>query len=304
MAYLRDSSIITPQELSNILSLLPKETPLHAPASNGVSVVPPALSPTPVKQLEDTSLNEKQKNSHTPVPLPVAQPPPTYTSAVSSPPPLAAASALYAFNPIDSGDLAMLPNDRISVLEYTNNEWWKGRNERTGLEGVFPCSYVSVVEEKITSAKAKSYGNLPLEVSQGGRSSGQEDGKPSKLGETGKKFGKKMGDAAIFGAVGALWHTVGQLRYANMGQGRYYRIEHRQGYFLDTSFTALSVSFTAFVSVCYVGDSAQIRLSTGVGKPGDVLFRFSAIARYIRIESRFPFSGPCNTLYQLQVKYR
>ncbi|KAI9855356.1 MAG: hypothetical protein M1813_009814 [Trichoglossum hirsutum] len=209
LQYLRDSSIITPQELSHILSLLPKETPLHAPASNGTSVVAPASpSPTPVKQLEDMSLNEKQKSSYAPIPSPVPQPPPAYTSAAGGPPPLATASALYAFNPIDPGDLALLPNDRISVLEYTNDEWWKGRNERTGLEGVFPRGYVSVAEEKKASSTAKSYGNLPLEVSQGGPGPGQGDGKQSKLGETGKKFGKKMGDAAIFGAGATIGSSI------------------------------------------------------------------------------------------------
>ncbi|KAH0538954.1 hypothetical protein FGG08_004469 [Glutinoglossum americanum] len=206
LEYLTDLSIITSQELTHILSLLPKETPLRAPINNGTSVATPDLSPpTPVKQIADTNLNEKRESSYAQTASPVPPPPPAYTSTAGGPPPLATASALYAFNPIDPGDLAMLPNDRISVLEYTNAEWWKGRNERTGIEGVFPRSYVNVVEEKHvgekhTSAPANNYGNMPLEVSQGGPPPAQEDGKQSKLGETGKKFGKKMGNAAIFGA--------------------------------------------------------------------------------------------------------
>jgi hypothetical protein len=208
---LTDSSIITPQELSHILSLLPAETPLRAPVSNGTSAVAPVPSSlTPVGQLADRSLNKKQEkeNPYAPTPSPVP-PPPAYTSAAEGPPPLAVASALYAFNPLDPGDLALLPNDRISVLEYTNTEWWRGRNERTNQEGVFPRSYVKVVEEKSTSASATNYGNMPLEVSEGGSSTGQ-DGRSSKLAETGKKFGKKLGNAAIFGAVGALWQVVGR----------------------------------------------------------------------------------------------
>ena len=38
---------------------------------------------------------------------------------------------------------------------------------------------------------------MPLDVSQGGNGE-----RPSKFEEGGKKFGKKLGNAAIFGAVG------------------------------------------------------------------------------------------------------
>lgn len=75
---------------------------------------------------------------------------------------------------------------------------WRGRNERTHLEGIFPRTYVSVTEEKpiIHSPQPISYNNMPLEISQSGTSS---HGKvPSKFEENGKKFGKKMGNAGKF----------------------------------------------------------------------------------------------------------
>lgn len=75
-----------------------------------------------------------------------------------------------------------------------NADWWKGRNERTGLEGIFPRNYVKVEDVKQPS----NYGNMPMDVAQG--QPGQADGQPSKGQEMGKKFGKKLGNAAIFGA--------------------------------------------------------------------------------------------------------
>jgi hypothetical protein len=75
-----------------------------------------------------------------------------------------------------------------------NADWWKGRNERTAQEGIFPRNYVNVEDVKAPSGPS-SYGNMPMDVAQG-----SSDGKPSKGQEMGKKFGKKMGNAAIFGA--------------------------------------------------------------------------------------------------------
>jgi len=155
--------------------------------------MPTLPSPAPAEQ---PSLNEKQ-NSLAPTPSP-APPPPAYAS---SPPPLATATALYSYSTLEEGDLVLQPNDNISVLEYTNGEWWRGRNERTGLEGIFPSAYVRVVDDKRKSASATNYGNVPLQVSQDGAPPNQESGGHSKLGENGKKFGKKIGNAAIFGAV-------------------------------------------------------------------------------------------------------
>lgn len=79
---------------------------------------------------------------------------------------------------------------------------WRGRNERTGMEGIFPRSYVNVVDEKAAVPPPSGYGNMPLEVSQSGATPVTTigpDGKPqTKFEEHGKKFGKKMGNAGMF----------------------------------------------------------------------------------------------------------
>jgi len=208
LEFLADASVITPQQLSSILSQLPSQTPLHIPLHSQDST--PALEQSasrpyspPSSQLSNTSLNEKtasQPQYASPAPPPAYQAPPV----------LSIASALYAYTPTDAGDLALQPHDRIHVLEHMNNDWWRGRNERTNSEGIFPRSYVRVLDEKpappiLSPQPTTPYGNLPLEISQGGLPNGR---RPSKLEEQGKKFGKKMGNAAIFGAGATLGSNI------------------------------------------------------------------------------------------------
>jgi hypothetical protein len=134
--------------------------------------------------------------------------PPAYPVAPAPPtaPPLTYATALYAYAASDAGDLALQANDRVAVTEYMNAEWWKGRNERTKQEGIFPRNYVKV-EEKITEPPAPTnYGNMPLDVSNGAGSA--EPAKAGKGQEMGKKFGKKLGNAAVFGAGATIGSNI------------------------------------------------------------------------------------------------
>ena len=88
---------------------------------------------------------------------------------------------------------------------------WRGRNERTNMEGIFPRSYVNVIDEKgrpPLQPQPSDYGNMPLQVAQGGMTPGADCRKYSKLEEHGKKFGKKMGNAAIFGAGATIGSNI------------------------------------------------------------------------------------------------
>lgn len=192
--------IITPEQCSSILAQVPTETPSSS------SLISPSPSPVPTNVVRaDTAqparppLNEKQPDFFAPSPAP-ALPPPAYAPATAAPP-LAIASALYEYKPSDAGDLALLPSDRISVTEFMNADWAKGRNERTGLDGIFPRSYVTMVEDRDIHSgppqpTTSNYGNMPLDVSQSGGSTGAPGGKESKLNQNGKKFGKKLGNAS------------------------------------------------------------------------------------------------------------
>lgn len=189
LEYLCDASIISPQTLSDLLSRIPPQTAVHAPLSVG-AIPPPTQnftngiqSPMNNLSLSNTrttgSINEKQDHSYYQPPT-SPQPPPSYASpppqpTYASPPPQASwpglcqASALYAYTSTDAGDLELQPNDQITVTEYMNAEWWKGRSSRTGQEGIFPRSYVKVLDEKApvqdtnTSTYSNNYGNAPLE---------------------------------------------------------------------------------------------------------------------------------------------
>ncbi|KAL3482497.1 SH3 domain-containing protein [Aspergillus californicus] len=221
LEFLADASVITPQQLSTILSQLPNSseserqvsapaepTPVQQPPVQQPPVALPIASPTPYSpptaQFANTTLNEKAQYGMNPPPPQqhYTSPPPAYPQA---PTVLSVASALYAYTPTDAGDLALQPHDRVQVLEHMNADWWRGRNERTNLEGIFPRSYVNVLDEKAV-ASPSGYGNMPLDVSQSGAPG--TPGKNSKFEEHGKKFGKKMGNAAIFGAGATIGSNI------------------------------------------------------------------------------------------------
>lgn len=139
-----------------------------------------------------SAYNEKSNPAYNPTPSP-QPPPPAYNNTPPPPqanwPALAQATALYAYTSADAGDLELAPNDRISVTEYMNAEWWKGKNQRTGREGIFPRSYVKVEEQKGAApmqqqqqnVNANNYGNAPLEVSQMGNGTGEAPNKGAEM---------------------------------------------------------------------------------------------------------------------------
>ncbi|GAM88495.1 hypothetical protein ANO11243_065280 [Dothideomycetidae sp. 11243] len=212
LEFLTDASVITPQTLSHILEQIPAQTALHAPLSVGAvptaAAVPGAPQP-PTNAMQNTHLTDnnlapwqRQQQQQQPSPVPSPAPPPSYGQPPpSTMPPLCAAIALYGYKGEDEGDLTLQPNDFIEVTEYMNAEWWKGRSTRTGAVGIFPRSYVRVEEQKHfppqQEQQQSGYGNMPLETSGMGNGTGPV---PSKNQEMGKKFGKKLGNAAIFGA--------------------------------------------------------------------------------------------------------
>ncbi|KAM4704861.1 SH3 and cysteine-rich domain-containing protein [Rhinophrynus dorsalis] len=53
--------------------------------------------------------------------------------------------ALYRFIPQENEDLAMRPGDRITVLDDSNEDWWKGKIEDR--VGYFPANFVHKVQQ-------------------------------------------------------------------------------------------------------------------------------------------------------------
>ncbi|KYK59847.1 hypothetical protein DCS_00981 [Drechmeria coniospora] len=159
--------------------------------------------------------------------------PPSYEATPPPNPPLrdarpaiAHARALYRYSASDARDMAFEKDDRIAVHEYMNQDWWMGQNLRTGQQGIFPRNYVLVETEQKTVAglpyrppPQQMYAQgpppppqqqnpynahvPPMAVAEGSQQppppqEPQQGG--GKAGELGKKFGKKLGNAAIFGA--------------------------------------------------------------------------------------------------------
>jgi hypothetical protein len=118
-----------------------------------------------------------------------------------------------------------------------NPEWWLGKNVRTGEEGIFPSNYVR--REAHPSALAQPQHQQPAGNEYYGSDQkyypGQQqqqpyqpqahdpyagpvppiqiaeqptEGKPGKGAEMGKKFGKKLGNAAIFGAGATIGGSI------------------------------------------------------------------------------------------------
>ncbi|MCJ1307703.1 hypothetical protein MMC25_001351 [Agyrium rufum] len=238
--FLTESSILTPAQQSSLLAILPSPQTNYSSTPHTSSLTP-SLATTALHQSQHqqppSSLNEKQPHQQDPTSYYAPNPTPSQSSTPappaynhSNPPPqplpvLATTSALFFYNPTDAGDLGLAPNDRVFVTEYMNDDWAKGRNERTGQEGIFPRSYVRVEHDGPPpqqqggggSQGPMGYGNLPLAVSQGQQqpggtgdvnAPGGQQGPPSKLEAGGKKFGKKLGNAAIFGAGATIGSNI------------------------------------------------------------------------------------------------
>ena len=50
--------------------------------------------------------------------------------------------AKFDFEPQEEGEVQFKRDDRIKVLDSSDENWWKGIVESTGKEGMFPVNYV------------------------------------------------------------------------------------------------------------------------------------------------------------------
>ncbi|KAI1320430.1 SH3 domain-containing protein [Xylariaceae sp. FL0255] len=227
LEHLLDKGVISDHVFDSIHRLLPAESSLAASSA----------APTPVNAMANLSINHASPSPAPPAynaTGPPALPSRNNSSSAAPPPPppskpvIACARALYAYNAADDRDLSFDRDDRIAIHEYMNDDWWMGRNERTGSEGIFPKTYVQIdsnnekagfyqpqqpsyAASSTPSSVAGAYppppkaqnpynANVPpMAVAQG-----SGGGQPSKGSEAGKKFGKKLGNAAIFGAGATL----------------------------------------------------------------------------------------------------
>jgi hypothetical protein len=212
---LLEDGMITDEVYELMMSSLPTESGLKdaaSPAPRANAVVP--APPTAAFSQMNVSDN----------------PPPAYQNATPNLPPrgpsqpparpeIARATALYRYT--EPEDCNFEVGDTIAIYEYMNDDWWLGKNLRTGKEGVFPTNYVQKHAPPppggpgaYGNEKANYYGAPqqyappppgpsdpynsavpPMQIAEQ-----PTETKPGKGAEMGKKFGKKLGNAAIFGA--------------------------------------------------------------------------------------------------------
>ncbi|KAG7740567.1 hypothetical protein KL932_002926 [Ogataea haglerorum] len=140
-----------------------------------------------------------------PVALPAA--PPTYTQSSPSPSPAEYAEALYDYKPQQPEDVELKAGDKITVIDKLSTSWWKGTVR--GKTGMFPANYVRLVGLAPTpAATPQPYQQQPISPMYVPQQQPQEY-TPMTVAEQPqggqhnamlKKFGSKLGNAAIFGA--------------------------------------------------------------------------------------------------------
>lgn len=144
--------------------------------------------------------------------------------------------ALYDYNGRDATDLSLQRGARIAVMEKLNGDWWRGRDINSGREGIFPSNYVRGAsndygDEKKGMYVAPSHSPAPSQqqyyapppqmyAAQSAppyypppstnyyqqpppeqmAPQAQQEGHQHHAGAAMKKFGSKLGNAAIFGA--------------------------------------------------------------------------------------------------------
>ncbi|KAG7694531.1 hypothetical protein KL930_003849 [Ogataea haglerorum] len=140
---------------------------------------------------------------------PVAPPaaPPTYTQSSPSPSPAEYAEALYDYKPQQPEDVELKAGDKITVIDKLSTSWWKGTVR--GKTGMFPANYVRLVGLAPTpAATPQPYQQQPISPMYVPQQQPQEY-TPMTVAEQPqggqhnamlKKFGSKLGNAAIFGA--------------------------------------------------------------------------------------------------------
>lgn len=106
----------------------PPPAPPAPPAQEEVPPPPPAPpAPAPVP----TPAGEE-----VPPPPPPPPPPATAATAAATAP---HAIALYDYEIDEDNEIELVEGDRIVDIEFASDDWWSGRNERTGATGLFPA---------------------------------------------------------------------------------------------------------------------------------------------------------------------
>ncbi|KAJ9457221.1 Kinesin-4 [Diplonema papillatum] len=95
---------------------------------------------------------------------------------------------MYPYSAAENNQISLHPTERITVLEKDKSGWWIGKRG-TGEVGIFPSTYVRVVEERLKFNRPKELKQLPL-ASGGG---GQADAKRNPTADRERKMRSDLG---------------------------------------------------------------------------------------------------------------
>lgn len=110
--------------------------------------LPPAFVPPPAA----TQKEEEEKAEEEPA---AVAPPPALPSRSEPEPPATETSddgvpvdavVLFDYAKDDDNELNLTENEKITVLDFSHDEWWLGKNSK-GEEGLFPAEYVQVLKK-------------------------------------------------------------------------------------------------------------------------------------------------------------
>ncbi|KAI7897602.1 SH3 domain-containing protein [Cokeromyces recurvatus] len=156
LAFLKDNNFLPQQTYNEVLAILPtqitttndKRPPLPTRKSTNVALPMTASLPKlPVRRSVSTT-PEKLVNRVLPIEENTT-PPPAYSQ--KSPEPLATAEALYDYKGDPETDLSFKQGDIIEVIEYVNDDWWKGTVH--GKSGIFPQNHVKKIPPSIKAKR-------------------------------------------------------------------------------------------------------------------------------------------------------
>jgi hypothetical protein len=202
--------LISEEKYEQILDCLPSETTISNKTTRPAAS---SQSQAPTNAFSNLSINNDAPpayNNPTPPSLPSRQ------AAEPPKPEISRATALYRYSDPKGEDCDFEVGDEIAVYNKLNADWWHGRNTRTGKEGMFPNTYVqerAPPSNAYTGNEKQNYAGYQQGPPPPGPSNPYNSAvppmqmanepteqKPGKGSEMGKKFGKKLGNAAIFGA--------------------------------------------------------------------------------------------------------
>jgi len=149
---LLDNNVISSDLYDQLVEKIPRR--YGGRVATTVTYPEPTQSPAPTSAVSDLSsqLHRTSISSNT-------SPPPKTPERSPAPPPygLAQAEVLYNYSSNDEGDLNLVQGQRISILEYVNNDWWKGEDQ-AGQQGIFPSNYVRKLDQQNEKSADRGHG--------------------------------------------------------------------------------------------------------------------------------------------------